>query len=509
MNGNSSGVFGIADVRRGYSIEADAVVIGSGPGGFVAADNLAAAGMKVVIVEAGPEVKPASMREEAPMFLAKHYWEGGLRMVGGNSPNPMMAGRCLGGSSVVNSAIMLPLPQWVRDEWSRDDRVDSVVKAASFDRAFERVFDRTSTAPTPMTVMGRRNTLMKEALEAAGIEGKSLPRAVKDCGGCANCITGCSEGAKQSVDRAYLPTFLRNGGVAMTCSVVDEVLVENGKAIGVRGHVVDVETWKTTGHFTVRAPRVIMAAGVAHTPVILQNSGLTGGGLVGKTLYVHLSSAGVALMDEVVDPWHGATQGWGAFSPDIRGLKYEALWAAPSLIALNWGGLGAPWLESLKGMKNSAVFALVYKGRVKGSVGRRMGGLPRLKIHVPQDEIDVIMRGLKTIVDGFFRIGARSISTSVFGMPESMKSSRDAEPLLSKKIRARDCHMTFNHMFGSCRMSADPKRGPVDLEGRLRGVQGVWVADSSLFPGPSAVNPQATVMALSDVVSRRVAGIAA
>lgn len=502
-------IHGIDGVRRGYSIEADAVVVGSGPGGFVAADNLAAAGMKVVLLEAGPEVKPEAMKMEPPRFLAKHYWEGGMRLVAGNSPNPAMAGRCLGGSSVVNSAIMLPLPHWVRDEWTRDDGLGAIMRSPAFDRAFERVFARTKTQPTPMTVMGRRNLLMKEALEAAGIEGKPLPRAVDDCAACADCITGCHEGRKQSVDRAYLPELLRHGGEVMTCSVVDEILVEQGRAAGVRGHVVDIETWKTTGHFTVRAPRVIMSAGVGHTPVILMNSGLTGGGLVGKSLYVHLTGGGVALMDEIVDPWHGATQGWGAFSPDIRGLKYEALWAPPSLIAVNWGSMGAPWLRELEAFRHAAVFAMVYKGRVKGRVRRWFGGLPRLELQIPTDEVHVLMRGMKALVDGFLRIGARSVSTTVFAAPDKIRSERDSAALLSNKIRPRDCHMTFNHMFGSCRMSADPKRGPVDPEGRLRGVDGVWVADASLFPGPSAVNPQATIMALSDLVSRGIAGVAA
>jgi choline dehydrogenase-like flavoprotein len=360
-----------------------------------------------------------------------------------------------------------------------------------------------------MTVMGRRNLLMKEALEAAGIEGHPLPRAVAGCEGCGDCITGCHEERKQSVDRAYLPNLLHHGGEVMTCSVVDRVLVEGGRAVGVRGHVVDVESWRTTGEFTVRAPRVIMSAGVAHTPLILNDSGLGGGGLVGKTLYVHLTGGGVALMDELVEPWHGATQGWGAFSPDIRGLKYEALWAAPSLIAVNWGGLGAAWLRGLQEFRHSTVFALVYKGRVSGRVGRWPGGMPRLDIQIPKDEIRVLMRGMKAIVDGFLRIGARAVTTTVFGVPERMKTLKETEALLSDRIRPRDCHMTFNHMFGSCRMSADPRRGPVDLEGRLRGVEGVWVADASLFPGPSAVNPQATIMALSDVVSRRIAGVAA
>lgn len=499
----------IEDVRRGYTMEADAVVVGSGPGGFVAADNLAAAGMKVVLLEAGPEVKPEAMTREAPRFLAKHYWEGGMRLVGGSAPNPAMSGRCLGGSTVVNSAIMLPLPHWVRDEWTRDDHLGSVVRDPSFDRAFARVFERTKTQPTPMTVMGRRNLLMKEALEAAGIEGKPLPRAVDQCEGCADCITGCHEGRKQSVDRAYMPAFLAHGGEVMTCSVVDEVLVEGGRAVGVRGKVVDIDGWRTTGHFTVRAPRVIMAAGVAHTPIILKQSGITGGGLVGESLYVHLTGGGVAVMDEIVDPWHGATQGWGAFSPEIRGLKYEALWAAPSLIAVNWGAMGAPWLRGLDEVRHAAVFAMVYKGRVSGRVRRWFYGQPRLEIRIPKDEIRVLMRGLKTLVDGFLRIGARGVQTTVFGAPERIKNEKESELLLSKRIGPRDCHMTFNHMFGSCRMSGDPRRGPVDLEGRVRGVEGVWVTDASLFPGPSAVNPQATIMALSDVVSRRIAGLAA
>jgi choline dehydrogenase-like flavoprotein len=420
-----------------------------------------------------------------------------------------MMGRCLGGSSVVNSAIMLKLPDWVRHEWIEGDRVGGLVGGPAFDRAFDRVLARTRTTPTPMTVLGRRNLLMKEALEAMGIEGRPLPRAVEDCQGCGDCITGCHEGRKQSADRAYAENFLANGGEIFTCSQVDRVLVERGRAVGVTGRVIDVDGWREVGRFTVRAPIVFMAAGVGHTPVILKNSGLTGGGLVGETLYVHLTGGGVAIMDEIVDPWHGATQGWGAFSDEIRGLKYEALWAAPSLISVNWGGLGREWLRSLEDMKRAAVFALVYKGKVKGRVRRWPFGMPRLEIHIPTDQVHIVMRGLKTLVDGFLKCGARYVQTTVHGVPEQIRKASDSEQLLSKRITARDCHMTFNHMFGSCRMSADPRRGPVDPSGALRGVRGVWITDSSIFPGPSAVNPQATIMALSDLISRGVAGLAA
>jgi choline dehydrogenase-like flavoprotein len=502
-------ILGLDRLRGGYDMTADAIVIGSGPGGAVAADNLQAAGMKTVVVEAGPEVRASEMTRDAATFLAKYYWEGGLRMVAGNSPNPAMMGRCLGGSSVVNSAIMLKLPDWVRQEWARGDHLWTTLYDPGFDRAFERVFARTKTAPTPLDVQGPRNLKVRDALTAMGNPSGPLPRAVDGCGGCADCITGCHHGAKQSMDRSYLPAFVQNGGTVCTCSVVDRVLVERGRAVGVEGRVVDIDGWRDVGRFRIRAPRVVMAAGVAHTPAILLKSGLDGGRRVGRSLYVHLSSGLSGVFDEVIDPWIGATQGWGAISNEIKGLKYEALWAATSLISVNWGGVGEHWYNILDDIRHTATMALVYKGNVSGRVIVRPDGLPGLFIHVPDTEIRPLMHGLKRAVDGLLAAGARHVTTSVWGVPERMRRPSDSDALLSPRVKPHHCHMTFNHMFGSCRMSADPRRGPVTPDGALRGVSGVWVADSSLFPAPSAVNPQATVMALSDLVSRRLAGLAA
>ena len=53
-------------------------------------------------------------------------------------------------------------------------------------------------------------------------------------------------------------------------------------------------------------------------------------------------------------------------------------------------------------------------------------------------------------------------------------------------------------------MSVRAEGGPVDEQGRVRGVENLYVCDASLFPSASAVNPQATVMALSDIISRRI-----
>ncbi|MCA9516986.1 MAG: GMC family oxidoreductase [Myxococcales bacterium] len=503
-------IAGLEDVRSGYDVDCDVVVVGSGPGGAVAAANFAEAGLRTIVVEAGPVVRPEDMTRAAPLFLARYYWEGGLRMVAGDAPGPAMGGRCVGGSSVVNSAIMLKLPQWVREIWSREDGLGPLLDGAELDRAFERVFRACRVAPTPLAVMGRRNEIVQRALSHQRVPNGPLPRAVHGCEGCADCITGCHEGRKQSVDRSHLREPAERGAIdVMTCSHVDRVDLRGGRAVGVSGHVVDPVTWRRGGRFRVRAKRVVLAAGAAHTPVILLRSGISGRGLVGGTLTAHISVGAFAIMDEVVDPWVGATQGWGAISPDIRGLKYEALWAAPSLIGVNWGGVGEPWLRELGDMKHAAVVALVYRANAWGRVRVGLGGGPRLSLRVPTADVHTLMRGLKVAVDGFLGVGARYVSAGMTGVPERFGTPREAEALLDRRIRPRQVKMTFNHLFGSCRISADPRRGPVGLDGGVRGVDGVYVMDGALFPSGSAVNPQATIMALSDVLSRRLAGLAA
>jgi choline dehydrogenase-like flavoprotein len=57
------------------------------------------------------------------------------------------------------------------------------------------------------------------------------------------------------------------------------------------------------------------------------------------------------------------------------------------------------------------------------------------------------------------------------------------------------------HPQGSCAMGADPALSAVSPEGALWGVDGVFVADASLFPTSVGVPPQVTVMALASAVA--------
>jgi choline dehydrogenase-like flavoprotein len=56
------------------------------------------------------------------------------------------------------------------------------------------------------------------------------------------------------------------------------------------------------------------------------------------------------------------------------------------------------------------------------------------------------------------------------------------------------------HQMGTCRMGSDPRTSVCDERGAVRGVDGLFVADASVFPASSGVNPMITVMAVAKVI---------
>ncbi len=64
-------------------------------------------------------------------------------------------------------------------------------------------------------------------------------------------------------------------------------------------------------------------------------------------------------------------------------------------------------------------------------------------------------------------------------------------------IDLRRLRLAAFHPTGTAAAGSDPGRHPVDPEGRLRGAEGVWVADASILPSCPGVNPQISIMALA------------
>jgi choline dehydrogenase-like flavoprotein len=69
--------------------------------------------------------------------------------------------------------------------------------------------------------------------------------------------------------------------------------------------------------------------------------------------------------------------------------------------------------------------------------------------------------------------------------------------LLDRPVDRRAMELFTVHMMGTAAMGGDPARHPCDPFGAVRGAEGLFVADASLFPSPVGVNPMETIMALA------------
>jgi choline dehydrogenase-like flavoprotein len=488
-----------ADYERDFTERADVVVVGSGPGGAVAARELTAAGLSVVLVEEGPPFTPADYELDGGISMARTMREGGLRATAG-TVLPTMQAVALGGGSLVNSAICNRAPDFVLDAWCSDSELERT-SLADLDPHYDAVGEYLGIAPTPEPVQGRRNLLFRDGCDALGYPSEPIVRNVRGCRGSGECFTGCRSRAKQSMDITYIPDALRLGATVLTSARVERVETDGRRATGVVGRIVAPFSGRASHRFRVDARAVVLAAGCMATPVLLQRSGnlANRSGQVGRNLRFHPGVAVMGIFGDRVDPRFGATQGYQSRHFLTDGFKLETLWAPPALLAVRMPGSGMALKDRLADVPYSAIWdAIGSCNRSTGRVEPRRGSLdPKLSWHLHPEDVEVLAKALYVLAEIFFAAGARSIVPGVHGLPEEMHSLDEARALRGGQLRGNDLVLGGNHAFCTTLMHGDPARGVVDEFGRCHDVENLFVADSGVFPRCPAVNPMWTVMALA------------
>lgn len=479
--------------------EADVAVVGSGPGGAVVAKELAEAGKRVVLLEEGPPIPPADFELEASRSMARTLREGGLRATRG-TVMPTMQANCLGGGSLVNSAICVRPPTFVFDAWSERFGLSSTTRA-SLDPHYEAVEKFLGIGPTPENVLGPRNLLFKRGCDALGYTSEPMPRNVRGCRGSGECFTGCRSRAKQSMDISYVPAAIRAGALVLTSAQVQAVRVDGRRATALVGRVVEPFTGRTGHRFEVRAKQIVLAAGCMATPVLLLRSGnlANTSGQVGANLQFHPGVAITGVFEDPTHPHFGATQGYQSLHFLGQGFKLETLWAPPGVLAVRTPGFGLELKQRLAELPYAATWDAIASchhslGRVRP---RRRGLDPALSWRLDERDVPILQQALWALAEIFFAAGARKIVPGVHGIPEEIHSLRDAEVIRTMPLRASHLVIGGNHAFCTTRMHGDPRRGVVDELGRCHDLDNLWIADTGVFPRCSSVNPMLTCMALA------------
>jgi choline dehydrogenase-like flavoprotein len=104
--------------------------------------------------------------------------------------------------------------------------------------------------------------------------------------------------------------------------------------------------------------------------------------------------------------------------------------------------------------------------------------------------------------------GADHVDPGVRGFNAEIRDISDLERLESDGPRspaAFTCVIT--HMFGTARIGSDPRQSVIRPDFRHHDVDRLYVADSSVFPTATGVNPQISIMAIAQICARRAVGL--
>ncbi len=494
----------------------DVVVIGSGAGGGATTHALAEAGRRVLVVERGPRrLAIEDGRDERRMLLERTGGDDRPLVLNG-VPSRLVTGSLVGGSTALFGAALLRpgradfspgrfygarLP---RSLWDWPISYDEL--APFYDRAedlFRVAGD--ATQPTPylearrypykasLPPLAPANERLVGRLRAQGLAPFAMPLAIDvdrclQCPACPGYV--CPNGARASSASAAIdPATAR--GMATIWSECEALALVHERG---RVHRLRVRNRRTEAIDEIRAAAFVVAAGAIGSPVLLLRSGLTGASdQVGRNHMQHLGALAVALFARRSD---GARRfvkqlalsdlylGRGEF-PHKLGLVQSVPIPGPLSLREH-----APVPIPFPLARVVQDHALVFAGTIED--------LPR-----PDNRVTLGSDGtirLDRRFDRYDEVRARWL------LGEMRRWLRRAGALAVPGHVAADAHAHAAHQVGTCRMGNDPANSVVAPDGRVHGIENLFVADGSVLPTSLGVGPALTIAANALRVATRLTG---
>jgi choline dehydrogenase len=494
---------------------ADVIVVGAGSAGCALTRRLVDAGVDVLLLEAGgPDDSPAIYDPARfhELWLAAEDW------AYYTTAQPHAAGRELhwprgkvvGGSSCLNGLIHVrgartDYEEWVRlgaDGWGWDDVVPAFRRMEDFDAGPSEVHGTGG----PLRIMSRYELApIHQAIVAAAQEVGIAYNADYNAGvldGVAQMQLAIREGRRDSAASAYLRPVARAANLRVfTRAHAHRLLLEGTRCVGV----------EFAHHGELRRARadaeVVVCAGTIESPALLLRSGLGPAGelrALGIAVAADLPGVGRNLHDHLLSPsiWAADTE-IVPFEPGLSPIQTHLWWRSrsglpgPDTQPIHFSvPLYEPWME---GPANA--FTLMG-----GMVRPQSRGTIRLTGPSAADPLLIDPQILAAEAD-LAALAASLEQVREMGAAPALRAwgARELYPgpevVEAEQVReyVRRTAISYHHQVGTCRMgAADDAGAVVDPRLRVRGVEGLRVADASVMPAVTSGNTNAPSLMIGE-----------
>ncbi len=491
--------------------EADVVIVGSGAGGAMAAEQLSLAGFKVIVLEMGALYEGKDFQQQERWAYPQLYQDGAGRKTLDQSIS-ILQGRTVGGSTTVNWTTSIRTPEKTLDYWRAEFGSDFT--SENLAPYFQQAEQRLNIHSWPVPPNGN-NDKLRQGCEALGWQYTVINRNVSGCANLGYCGMGCPINAKQSMLVSTIPSAMRAGAMLISRISALELIWQGEQVQSLVCVPVDQyfqPDFKIKLRFKAR--HYIVAAGAIGSPALLLRSQVPNpSGRLGKHTYLHPSVISGALFDETIAGHSGAPQSiysdqfvWP--SGGNMGFKLEVPPLHPVLMATKLTGIAQPHAALMQQFNQlQVVIALLRDGFHPDSQGGTVllsdNGEPLVDYPLSEYLWQGVRQAYLAMAELQFAAGAKSV-LPIHQDAQLYSSWQQAQEAI-KTLPLQKYRSTFAsaHVMGGCNMSADPAKGIVNLSGRHHQLENLSVFDGSVLPSSLGANPQLTIYALASFFTER------
>ncbi len=494
------------------------VIIGTGAGGGVLANELAQKGVKVVALEAGGRYLPEDYVNDEWESFGQLAWldprttSGDWRVAKDFSGLPAWIVKAVGGTTThwAGASLRFQDHEWkALTNYGRVDGanlldwpIDGAEMAQWYDKAEDKL-GVTRTGNRPGLPGNNNYKVFEKGAQALGYKEVHTGRmAIQSddsgarlaCKQTGFCFQGCKWGAKWSAAYTEIPEGEATGNLEVRerCHAARIEHDDTGKVTGVVYFDAEGKEQRQAARIvcvagnTIESPRLLLNSASAMFPDGLANSS----GKVGRNYMRHVTGSVYGVFDKPVKMWRGTTMA-GIVQDEARhdpsrgfvgGYELETLALGLPFMAafLDPGGWGREFTTALDSYENMAGMWIVGEdmpqetNRVTlNSEVKDQFGLPAPNVHFSDHPNDVAMRNhaYERGIAIYNAVGA----TRTFPTPPYPST----------------------HNLGTNRMSENPRDGVVNKWGQTHDIPNLFVSDGSQFTTGAAENPTLTIVALA------------
>jgi choline dehydrogenase-like flavoprotein len=478
-------------------ITADVVIVGSGAGASILANQLVGMGRKVLLIEKGNHEQPAGFNENEVDMVSRLYRDGALQL-SRDFRFTVFQGNCVGGSTVVNNAVCFRTPEYILDRWVNDMNInlDRTKYEASQDAIYKMLHIEHTPAMTNEKYLNPGGMLFSNAAQKMGYNKPQLDSVmanINGCLGCGYCNMGCKHGRKLSMLDGILPeSQIAHPGsleIIAGCEAI-QFNKKGSRIVSLTGK------FKSGRKITIKGNTFVSSAGAISSSILLLKSKL---GLknAGKKLAFNLGSQITAAYKEPINSYDGLQISHYLKTDDNR-FVMETWFNPPMFQSTAMPGWFSQHFQNMKDYNRMACTGVLVgtesnaEVRVAGLFGRDIKYVPT------EDDFNSLMDGLELVSEIYLSDkNFERVMPNTFNFYQ-YKTVKELKENLRKNVKSSvDISTGTGHPQGGNVMAPDAATGVVDETLKVFGYDNLFVCDASVFPTSLGVNPQITVMTLA------------